>query len=115
MKGNRYLECVNWPFDINTRVEGVYLIDDVYIGMSCDIYTRIIGHLYNSLKGTHGNKLLSDYIKNKVKNNNKINVEIISKDRYDERFLVNEYLKNGYALLNVGHTLYRRRMTWSLD
>lgn len=92
------------------RMEAVYLIDNVYIGVATHLRRRIISHVLDSLAHRHANKALQAHMLSKIDTNEPIQIRVLSRERHDEDALIQEYRANGYALFNspsFGRTLKR--------
>ena len=98
---NKYLYNTNKPIWEINQVEmfanviqhtenGLYIIDDVYIGKSNSLQRRIKEHIFSPCRGGH-NQRLTDYITNKFKNNEKLNFKQISIDEDQESEFILEY------------------------
>lgn len=107
-KKSKLLEFIDFDFDIHSKREnGVYMINDFYIGESSDIYYRILNHVQRAINGNGHNYDLCLMIRSIINSNNKIKVTLLSKNRWDERYFYNKYISEGYNLLNKGTTNYK--------
>ena len=88
--------------------KGVYLIEKVYVGKSTHIRNRIKQHVLSSARDGHYNKALGEFLKNKIRNNETINVywyDIEPTDK-NESSVIKWAFQKGFNLLNV--VLYNR-------
>lgn len=81
------INFVNYP-ETNRRVSGVYLIEDVYVGASKSIRSRIVNHLNAALRKSHPNNEFGEYLRLKIINNHPIDIFIIDDDMYKEGFYI---------------------------
>ncbi len=88
------INFVNYP-ETNRRVSGVYLIEDVYVGASKSIRSRIVNHLNAALRKSHPNNEFGEYLRLKIINNHPIDIFIIDDDKYNEGFYI-EMMKPKY-------------------
>nr|WP_293837517.1 hypothetical protein [uncultured Arsenicibacter sp.] len=70
------------------KAEGVYQLDDIYIGASKNLYKRIRDHFYNALSGNHPNSKLQFYIIKRILEGKRIKVKILSNNKCDELHFV---------------------------
>lgn len=101
-----------------TSNEGVYMINDFYIGSSKNIKSRIIGHIsecwyeywnkqldnkYDEFVYVKFNQFKANKIHNKLLNYGKLIITQLSENQEDEDYYINLYLNNGYNLTNIKH------------
>ena len=95
---------ISFKPEINTRIErqGIYIIDNVYVGKSIHILNRIKQHVQLAINNKHVNKRLESYIKEKLFNERGLHVRWIDCEstHLNEAIAINQLLKNGHKLLN---------------
>lgn len=79
---------------------GVYIIDDVYVGYSNKIKSRLKKHIQDSMRNTHCNTGLMNYIKERVLNNRDIHVTLLNNDITLEGEYIKCFKAKGYKLFN---------------
>lgn len=101
---------IRWCYfpETKKKVPGVYIIENIYLGASRDIRKRILNHLHAIKRGSHLNTDLSISLLPKIKNNEQINVILLSNDPFEESFY-----KGIYGFERVGsekfyHELYQK-------
>jgi hypothetical protein len=109
VKKSKLLNTVEWCFDTSKTISGVYIINDSYIGSSCDIYNRIIKHVRESINGSHKNVKLRMSIMDKILLGNKISLKILSKNPYDEKIIYDTLISEGKILFNTGTLKSKKR------
>jgi hypothetical protein len=97
------LDVIDSDFDLNQS--GVYLIDDVYVGVSNCIENRIRTHISSAINIGEKckNKQLKLYLRKKILSGKKISVKVLSnKDTFDEeRYFIKSFKNKGFNLLNI--------------
>lgn len=84
------------------RKQGVYVIDNVYVGKSVHIKDRIKTHIQQAINDEHINKDLGKYIKERLFNGKTLTVQWFLGDatRENEAIVMKMMLDKGYSLLN---------------
>lgn len=98
------INFVNYP-ETKRKVSGVYLIEDVYVGASKSIRSRIVGHLNAALRKSHPNNEFGEYLRLKINDNHPIDIFIIDNDVYREGF----YIKMMKPKFNRSLTSYPKK------
>jgi hypothetical protein len=91
----------------NTRSNksGVYMINNIYIGKSNNIYNRIKQHIGSAINTRHYNLMLQDSICDCLFYGKNIDLKILSNDTKDESRLIREYQKQ---LVNQHANIYEK-------
>lgn len=108
-KKSKLLNTVEWCFDTSIITSGVYVINESYVGSSCDIYNRVIKHIRESINGSHKNIKLRMSIMDTLLLGKKIKLRILSKNPYDEKVIYDTLIGEGKILFNTGTLKSKRR------
>lgn len=90
------------PFErrVTSKISGVYIIDDKYIGRSISVKDRIKKHVYRAVIGTCENKRLQNYLLEKYATGQFIHVRLLH-HRVEREFpIMQRVLSRGHKLLN---------------
>jgi len=83
------IDYIGFP-ESHLKVSGVYIIDDVYVGASKHIRSRIIKHCNNAMNNIKCNIGLNEYLKMKISDNEPIELMLLEDDIYREgEFIIN--------------------------
>jgi hypothetical protein len=95
---------VSFNPQIKTRFkrEGIYIIDEIYVGRSIHILNRIKQHVQQAVTHRHSNKKLGDYIKKSLTSGDNLNVQWVNCEAtaINEARHIKNMLSNGCKLLN---------------
>lgn len=92
INGNRPRNGINYS--------GVYLINFHYIGESGKIKDRIKKHIQDSVRGTHCNDKLAEYLIGCFLDYTPLLIQVIDGDRNREGFHIAKYNRAGFELFN---------------
>ena len=88
--------------DVRSSKSGIYVIDKVYVGKARDIRQRINQHIQQSLRGSHCNAGLMEYIKERV--DKKIPISVawldIESNPDNEMMVIEKMIDLGHSLFN---------------
>lgn len=94
-------------FDENVinEKEGVYLMNDFYIGRSVNIYRRIKEHISSAIRGVSTNKDLEKSIISCFREQTGIHIKLIDKCMKNESYWIQSLQKEGYPIVNKTYSI----------
>lgn len=102
-----HLITFNPQFTDRYKKEGIYILDNVYVGKSVHVLNRIKQHVQSAINDSHVNKNLGNYIKSKLFAGESFNVSWMNcaPSAYNEALAINNMLKAGHKLLNEDYRM----------
>ena len=86
----------------NKPIEGVYVIDGVYVGASTNIRRRIRQHLLDALSGRHINRQLQWHLYEKAVLGRTVEIEVVSRNPAEEGVHIDARMGSIYNSPNHG-------------